>query len=300
MLAVDNLHQQVLDNLYDGVYVVDAEGRIRYWNHGAEAITGYSELRVVGFECSNDLLMHMDEDGRLMCGDACPLKATLADGVKREAEAYLHHADGHRVPVHIRITPVIEDGRVVGAVHVFSDNSRRAELMARIRKLEELSFLDELTGASNRRHGELLLAARLQELARYGMPFGVMMLDIDHFKRVNDGHGHPSGDQVLRMVAATLRESVRGSDVVCRWGGEEFLVILINIAPPPLGQLAERMRTLVAGSFITDPTGENIRTTISIGATQALPHDTLDSIVARVDDLLYRSKSDGRNRVTVG
>lgn len=290
--------QRILDALFEGVYYVDEQRHICYWNHGAELMTGYTAVEVQGAKCSSNLLMHVDAEGRSLCQDGCPLQQTLLDGQEREANVYFHHKDGHRCPVHIRVTPLVDSqGQITGAIEVFSDNSRYEDLARQAQYAETLALLDYVTGISNRRHGQMVLAGRLNEFERYDSIFGVLFVDLDHFKIVNDTYGHESGDRVLRMVAHTLQQAIRLSDHVCRWGGEEFVVVISNMTIDELAAMAERIRTLVAASFLAiDDTPLHV--TVSIGATLVKTGDTTDSLIARADQLLYRSKDSGRNRVT--
>jgi len=114
----DNFYRKILDNLYDGVYFVDPERRITYWNKGAERISGFSAVQVKGKCCAENILVHVDDLGNELCKGDCPLAQTLKDGQTREADVYLHHADGHRIPVKIRVAPIIENGKVAGATEV--------------------------------------------------------------------------------------------------------------------------------------------------------------------------------------
>ncbi len=286
----------LLDNLHDGVYFVDAERRISYWNKGAERISGYAAEAVVGSFCFNEILMHVDCAGTRLCHHGCPLAATLADGEAREAAVFLHHRDGHRVPVQVRVAPVRDrDGRVTGAVETFTDNTAGMAALQRIEELRAAAYIDALTGVANRAFTEITLRAKLEELGRYGWPFGVIFLDIDGFKTVNDGHGHDVGDRVLATVARTLAGSARSFDLVGRWGGEEFLVVAVNVDEARLRLLAERFRLLVAGSAVPSGRGD-IAVTVSVGATLARPGDDPAAVVKRADAAMYESKRAGRNR----
>ena len=124
-------------------------------------------------------------------------------------------------------------------------------------------------------------------------------MDIDHFKRVNDSYGHETGDTVLKMVAQTMAHNIRSFDVIGRWGGEEFLIILANITKNQLQTVAEKLRILVEHSTLNIGDAK-ISVTISIGATMAQKKDTVESIVKRADLLMYKSKGKGRNTVTIG
>ncbi|MBI5502086.1 MAG: diguanylate cyclase [Deltaproteobacteria bacterium] len=291
--------RRILDELHDGVYVTDVERRIVYWNRGAQRISGWAAAEVLGTRCADGILIHVNEAGEPLCGAGCPLSHAIGDGVPREGDIYLRHREGHRVPVRTRVQPLRGgDGRVIGAVETFADSTEELAALRQVEELQAIAFIDPLTGVGNRRHAEQTLHARLEELRRYGWSFGVLFLDIDHFKEVNDEFGHEVGDRVLRMVARTLSGSLRSFDFLGRWGGEEFVCVIPMQLGSQLPALAARCRALVEGSNLR--VGEStVRVTISLGASMADSSDTVDGLMRRVDDLMYESKVEGRNRVTV-
>jgi len=291
--------QATVDNLYDGVYVVDRSRRITHWNRAAAAATGYAASEVVGQRCSDDILEHTDEKGAVICNVGCPLAKTLADGEVRNAQAYLHHKRGHRVPVSLRIAPVYDEaGSICAAVQVFSENTKVMAALEQVRELEKLALLDPLTGLPNRRCLEHSLTARFDEMHRYGWPVGVLYADIDRFKQINDTFGHDAGDQVLRMVGLTLAGASRSFDVIGRWGGEEFLDVITRVSVEDLRAIAERKRALVERAFLKTERGK-LCVTVSIGAALATREDTEDSLIKAADECMYESKLQGRNRVAV-
>jgi diguanylate cyclase (GGDEF)-like protein/PAS domain S-box-containing protein len=293
-------HEELLENLFDGVYYVDLNRRISFWNKAAERITGYRKSEVVGFCCADNILRHVDDEGRGLCVEGCPLTATMQDGRGREATVYLHHKQGHRVPVSIRTSPVRDEtGAVVGAVEIFSDNSNHLQILRELETLRHDAYVDRLTSVGNRRHAEMSLHTRVYEWHTFGVPFGVIFLDIDHFKRCNDTYGHATGDAVLVMVARMMVNLQRRSDTVSRWGGEEFAAIFPHITAEVLGRVAERLRVFIEQTFIMVE-NEKLHVTASLGATLATSDDTPDTIMHRVDALMYASKMAGRNRVTMG
>ena len=294
-----SVYRSILDQLHEGVYLVDRNRKILYWNEAAERISGYASDDVVGSSCADDILIHVDDTGRSLCKLSCPLEQSMQDSQPREAEVYLHHKAGHRVPVLVRTAPLRDDsGRIIGGIEVFSGNSSRLAMREEIDTLRNLALRDELTEIGNRRYAEMALRSRHSELERYGWIFGVVMIDIDHFKTFNDQYGHDIGDRVLKMVATTLVSNIRTFDVVGRWGGEEFLVVIEKIDLPELTQRAERLRTLVGASGFGIE-GQQLSVTISVGGTLALPGESPDAVVKRADTLLYQSKEAGRNRCTI-
>lgn len=299
----NDFYRQILDDLYDGVYFVDRERRITYWNHGAERISGYPLQQVVGRKCSDSLLMHVDEEGVLLCQHGCPVAATIADGELREAQVYLHHANGHRVPVRVRVAPIRDDaGNITGAVETFSDNSRLVDALQEARQQASSAMQDALTGCGNRRFIEMHLQSALDNVRNYRTACGIIFLDVDNFKDINDHLGHAAGDRALCMLADTLRANLRATDLIGRWGGDEFVVILPDSSLENLVGVAHKLRSLVERSQFTwnDASGKEhlVQITISAGATLAGVEDTLESLVQRADQLMYQSKGMGRNQVT--
>jgi diguanylate cyclase (GGDEF)-like protein len=170
-----------------------------------------------------------------------------------------------------------------------------------IDRLCELSLKDPLTGLSNRRYFQNMLSREIEMVARSGESALLLMLDIDHFKNVNDTHGHPVGDTVLQIVASTLTTCVRPMDTVARFGGEEFVIILPSCQGHYGQQVAERIRESVSQLTIPIASGSSLKVTISIGGAFAprWVRSTAEIWLERADIELYRAKSEGRNRVCI-
>jgi len=294
----NRLFKQVMDNLLDGVYFTDRERRIIYWNQAAEHLSGYRAEEVVGKRCADSLLVHVDDFGHLLCEGECPLSRAIADGRPHRAEVYLHHKDGHRVPVEVRVSPIQgAGGEIVGAFEIFNDNSRQRAVRERAQELARWAFLDPASQVGNRHYLEQQLAQHLDQHSKLGTPFGIMLADVDEFKKINDTYGHIAGDAALLTVARTLSNCLRASDVIGRWGGDEFLVMFPGLARETLAIRCEKCRALVACSTV--PTeGSPFRVTISVGAAMVAPGDSPESLLKRADQNLYISKQSGRNRVT--
>ncbi len=173
-------------------------------------------------------------------------------------------------------------------------------------KIEQISVTDELTALSNRRGIFQLGEREFERALRFGRPLAVLMLDIDHFKRVNDTYGHPMGDQVLRALADCVRQNTRGIDVAGRYGGEEFTLLLPETDLPVAIQIAERLRQSIADLSIPICRGKgdtppvHIRIKVSIGVAFMQPDiPNLSVLIDLADQALYRAKDSGRNRVCV-
>ena len=294
-----SFHQDVCDNLSEGVYFVDKGRKITYWNRGARNLSGFERDEAIGRHCYDNFLRHVDAEGRPLCHLGCPLAATLKDGQAREAEVFLHRKDGHKVPVSVRVSPVVDSsGTLIGAVEVFSNIAPQKELERRARELEKLVYRDSLTGLSSRRHIELKLRQALEEVQEFGRKAGVLLLDIDSFKRVNDTYGHPAGDVVLKTVGEKLTEVLRTSDAAGRWGGEEFLLVALDVNLEELEALAERCRDAIASCRMPVP-GKRVSITVSVGASLLKKGESADAAVEKVDELLYIAKCQGGNAVRV-
>lgn len=299
----ENFYKNILDNLYEGVYFCDWERKISYWNKAAERLTGYKAADMIGAHCWDNILMHTNNKGESLCkNENCPAIRAMKQQKLVEEEVFLKHKDGYRLPVITRISPMKDSsGKVIGAVEIFSDNSNKISAFKQIEKLEQLAFIDALTGVGNRRYTEIKVNTKLEEMNRYSWAnqFGMLFIDIDRFKDVNDTYGHDAGDRTLKVVAKTFMNNLREEDFVGRWGGEEFIILIANVDNKALYAIADKLRGLIEHSVISLPNKE-LTVSISIGATIAKREDDIEILVKRADNLMYVSKSEGRNTVTIG
>ncbi|HUO74918.1 MAG TPA: GGDEF domain-containing protein [Solirubrobacteraceae bacterium] len=280
----------ILDGLGEAVYLVDRDRTITFWNKECERVSGYSAREVVGRHCFDEILRHIDDDGRRLCLQLCPLAHTMRDGETRRCRVWLHHREGHRLPVRIVAQPIRDrDGTIIGAIESFSDDSSLASTRARLVEMERLAMVDPLTDVPNRRYLEMALSSRLAEVRRYGVKVSLAILDLDNFKRVNDCHGHVIGDAVLRMVATALAANERSEDVVARLGGDEFVIVLPHADEDAAVGICERLRMLIAGSAL-EQDGTAVRVTASFGVAGAVEDDDFESLMQRADERLYRAK----------
>jgi diguanylate cyclase (GGDEF)-like protein len=234
--------------------------------------------------------MHVDDGGSQLCLLGCPLSMTIADGESREAQVFLRHKLGHRVPVSVRASPIHDEcGAVIGAVEVFSDSTAIRKLQKRTVELEALAYTDALTGVANRRYLDLKVQQALQEVELFTRPYGLILIDINDFKVINDTYGHACGDVVLKAICETLSTCMRPSDLLGRWGGDELLLLARDVTAYSLQQLASRCRRLIAE--LTIPAGGNrLRLTVSIGSTLLRKGETTEAVFSRADKLLYANK----------
>jgi diguanylate cyclase (GGDEF)-like protein len=172
----------------------------------------------------------------------------------------------------------------------------RAELEKSVSLIREMAIHDDLTGFYNRRHMMELIEYEKNLSARTGTVFSLIMLDIDHFKNVNDMYGHQTGDQILQAIAATIRKTLRGTDFCGRYGGEEFLFVLMQTNLHEAKLLAERLRQLVENSKFPELSNDG-RITISLGVAEHKMKEDTEKTIYRADAALYKAKNKGRNRV---
>jgi diguanylate cyclase (GGDEF)-like protein len=163
-------------------------------------------------------------------------------------------------------------------------------------RIETQATLDSLTGLPNRRGFNQWAFKSLKDAQRESRPLTAMLLDLDHFKRLNDTHGHLAGDEVLAGFADDLKSCLRQSDIICRWGGEEFIILLKSSDTFSAHGVAEKIRLLAEQHQYPFP-GEPLHVTVSIGLSQLQPDDTLQSLIARADRALYKAKQNGRNQI---
>jgi diguanylate cyclase (GGDEF)-like protein/PAS domain S-box-containing protein len=272
------------------VYFVDTGRKITYWNKAAERLTGFKAEDVIGRQCADNVLNHCDKHGTELCVNGCPLSATIKNGGLQEAEVFLHHARGHRVPVWVRASPIIDaDGTIIGAVEVFNSNLKNIQARWQVQVLEQKIFTDSLTGLGNREYLEQQFRTALFHLETMQAGHSLIFIDIDDFRNVNDQYGHIVGDQVLKMLANTLRSNLQAADVVARWGGDEFVVLLNAITPNEAEQIVEKLHALIERSHFYSKTGE-VSVTVSVGMTMLRLGDRIEDAIERADLALLKNK----------
>ncbi|MFA9461941.1 diguanylate cyclase [Thiohalorhabdus methylotrophus] len=267
------------------VLITDAAGTIEEVNSAFTAITGYEAEEVIG--CNPNMLASGYHDAKFYRA----LWDQILEEGHWEGEIWNRHKSGRIFPEWESISAVRnEAGEVERFVAVFHDISEQKRLEA---ELERLATHDRLTGIYNRTKLYELLGQAQAAHERYGIPFSVIMFDIDHFKAINDRQGHHAGDQALCELTRRIEENLRDTDALGRWGGEEFLVLATSSDIEATARLAERLRAVVAGTPF-----EAVGTvTISLGVASIQPGESVTQLEERADRALYMAKGTGRNRV---
>ncbi|MEH6825109.1 MAG: diguanylate cyclase [Motiliproteus sp.] len=274
----DKLNTIILSSL-EGIVVTDSGGNIVLVNPAAERLLNKTEaqMRAGGFL---NILDDPELITRNLCQDPSKLAPTLIE------------YKGHMLEM-LASSILAPSGEVIGSTILLRDITAEKNLESQLR---ELSTTDGLTKLFNRRHLDDSLVLELKRARRYKMDLSILMFDVDHFKRFNDEHGHDQGDRVLQALAQVMRDAVREVDIPCRYGGEEFLIILTNTPPGGAQTIAERLRENVAETLI-----DGLSVTISIGVASFPARDVeaSDKFIELADAALYRAKDEGRNRVCV-
>jgi len=287
----------LLNSAGEGIFGVDQEHRCTFMNPAALMMLGFEEGEAIGRDVHT--LFHATfSDGTMSPVDQSPIHRTGIDGIMRKNENTFVRKNGTSFEVELTTTPIMEDGRQTGVEVVFTDITRRKEMES---ELMRLATTDPLTGLPNRR--SFIQEVEVEMVHSRFSPrnsTAFLMIDLDHFKRVNDDFGHAGGDTVLKAFAAELQKILRKSDLLGRIGGEEFGVLLRYTDLPSAMRLAEKLRARVSAMEIPFE-GKTVRITVSIGISVQRPvDDSLDTLMSRADSAMYAAKKAGRDRVETG
>jgi diguanylate cyclase (GGDEF)-like protein/PAS domain S-box-containing protein len=294
--------RHILDAISDGVYVVGPDRTILYWSAGAARITGFTQDEVVGRRCDEEILAHTDLAGKRLCAHGCPLQDCIDTGRERTIrEVFLRRKDGERLAVYVKTAVFEIEGRRHG-VEIFGELESVAgkELAGRIQELSDSAVSDPLTGLFNRRYLDAALAQQFAMYKRLGRRYGVIQMDIDTLKEINDRLGHATGDEAIRFVAAVLADNAREMDVAARVGGDEFVVICGLAEVDDLAVYGRRLVRLIHDSRFAPVEGARLRLTVSGGGSLVSADDRDErAALRRADEAMYAAKHSGRDEFIV-
>ncbi|KPY08774.1 Sensory box/GGDEF domain-containing protein [Pseudomonas coronafaciens pv. oryzae] len=280
-----HLLAQALNAALDPIIITDRNALIVFANEAFQQVTGYSSTEIIG---QNPRMLRSGKHDELFYGQ---FHEALASGEPFRTTFINKRKDGSLFYAEHSISPLRNvEGTLTHYVSISQDVTTR---LGREQKLLEIAHSDTLTGLDNRRSAEHTLERMISTAWITGNPFSLIICDIDHFKRVNDQHGHPAGDAALKSVASMFKHQIRTHDVAARWGGEEFLILVPDSSLKQAVELAERVRKGVEGLEIPE-TGS---VTISLGVAALDPGETAASLIQRAEKALYQAKRLGRNRV---
>ncbi len=286
------LQQLILDRTSDIIMRLEIDGTIAYVSPSIHRVGGYTTAQLIGRK-PHDLIFADDVEAVVRSHR----RALAAPSETFIVEYRAQREDGGLgwFETHTRAT-IDEAGRPTGAVSIIREITQRKEDVA---ELEHRASTDALTGLANRRSFDASLAAMLAA-GRSGAALGcIALFDLDRFKWINDRHGHAMGDLVLKQFAAIVGSTVRSSDVVARFGGEEFVVLLGGASSDEARMVCERVRRRFEALGLRNDKGMTIDATVSAGLARIDAGETAEGILKAADDALYRSKAQGRNRLTL-
>ena len=278
------------ENAWEVIWTMDLDGKITYVSPAVERMRGITPEEAMRQSLDE---IHPPESAASVADYYRQVFAAIEAGTEPpmfRGENEYYRKDGSIMTGELQVIPHLDgSGKVIELIGVTRDISERKVFEAELRNL---AVTDTLTGVWNRRHGTELLTADLSA-RRPGQALSLLMLDIDHFKTINDTFGHQAGDHVLIEIASRLRRSLRGNDMVARWGGEEFVVLLRDCVLSDALRLAEDIRAAIAEL----PFGAMGSLTVSVGVAEARAGEDLTTWLERADQALYRAKRSGRNEV---
>jgi diguanylate cyclase (GGDEF)-like protein/PAS domain S-box-containing protein len=289
-------HEHLLQTMHDGVVFVDAELRIVKWNRAIELLTGISAAEAEQQLWDPAILQLRDEHFKLIPADRCPLVQAIREGGKSHQRVLVTDCKQDKISIDAYVTPVLgADSAIHGATLLLQDASSRIGLEERLQRLNEKATQDCLTGIANRaefdRAHQRWVALHLER----GLPYSLIICDLDYFKRINDTNGHQAGDEALIAFAGQLRKYCCGGDMVARYGGDEFVMLCENCDSGAAADRAEVIRE--AWSRHPHPMLHGKCLTASFGATGLQTGDTGETMLHRADRALLQAKSEGRNTV---
>lgn len=276
---------------HDALIMLDDQGLISFWSQAAERIFGWASNEALG-QNLHDLIALSEDARQAHKGMKIFAKTGKGPVIGSIMEFTARHKHGHTFPVERTVSSFRLRGRWY-AVGTLRDITKRVQSR---QQLLELARTDGLTGLNNRKHFFELAEREVIRAARYGSPLTVLMIDLDHFKRVNDTYGHDAGDAVLRHFSQLMSEAMRDADILGRYGGEEFIVLMPQTDASQGREAGERLRKLVEESP-TPWSGGSIHHTASIGLASSRSVLALENLIKKADEAMYQAKHEGRNRV---
>ncbi|WP_319433303.1 diguanylate cyclase [Mycobacterium sp. RTGN5] len=287
-------YRLLVENAWDVVWTAAVNGTVTYVSPAIERLRGVTVEETMTQSLEQFYPPKSADSVRKYFRSALAAAENGTELPPFRLEHEFFHKNGSKVSAEMQVIPHLDqEGRVLEILGVTRDITERKVFEAELRRL---AVTDPVTGVWNRRHGEELLSADLSASHDDGQSLSLLMLDVDNFKTINDTRGHQAGDRVLVEFGRRLAAVSRDTDMVARWGGEEFVILLRNCALPDGVRIAENIRATIADTPFIDAGA----VTVSIGVAEATRQDDVTSWVARADEALYAAKGSGRNTVRAG
>jgi diguanylate cyclase (GGDEF)-like protein/PAS domain S-box-containing protein len=287
------IFRTILESLQTGIYLVDHDQKILFWNDGAERITGHLRQDVLGRFCVESLLANRDGHDSFASDAADAIAAVLRDGKPVAVNVSLCHKEGHRVLVRLRAVPIRNShGTVIGAAESFEESLSVSSWDRRQGKLAVFGCIDEESGVFNREYLLFQLRENLDTFKQYGIPFSVLCVEVDQIAHFQAAHGIRAVAAIQRAIAQTLGNSLRPTDLLGRLSERRFLAVLTECKGNEIESVAKRLRKMVGYTEISW-WGDKVSVTASFGGTVSMAGDTVESIVSRAEAALGGGTSGG-------
>jgi diguanylate cyclase (GGDEF)-like protein/PAS domain S-box-containing protein len=286
--------KRLFNHFHEAIYIVDTHRKILYYNPEAEKISGFTKEEMIGTHCWDNKLNHIDEKGKKLCLDGCPLQQSIRENIITDNYVYLQHKKGHRKLVHVKAIPLEVDGEVIGAIEVFTDQTTKSMLLEEEKLSSILTYIDPLTGLLNRMFMQIKLKPLLED--KKLQDWGLCFLDLDNFKRTNDIYGHLIGDKLLEAVSHTILDSLNENDLAFRYGGDELIVMFHHVTKEELLKKASLLQTLIQATKLRDIEDDKLTET-SIGVTLLRHNVDLLKAIEVADQAMYIAKKSGKNKI---
>ncbi|MGA2374003.1 MAG: diguanylate cyclase [Candidatus Sulfotelmatobacter sp.] len=274
-------YRDILDGLQIGVSVLDLQQKIIFWSDGAEHITGYSRIDVLGHACTENILLHCNQDSCEMCNEKCPIAAALHDAKPVEAVTYIHHKSGHRTQVHAWAIPLRDKhGFIIGIIQTFEGEFAIAGLDLNDRNMRERGCLDDTTGLPSQAVMQAHLREMLGTFTQLQIPFGVVCVEVPELAQFRIRNGQVACRSILQVLSRTLRNTVWPTDFVGSWSENRFLAILSGRPEDALQAISARILKMMTSTTI-QWWGEELSVKVLIGCAGARTGDNVESILDR-------------------
>jgi diguanylate cyclase (GGDEF)-like protein/PAS domain S-box-containing protein len=276
-----DIYRDILDGLQIGVSVLDLQKKIVFWSDGAEQITGYSRIEVLGHSCTDNILLHCNQSSCEMCANQCSITSALHTAKPVESVGFIHHKSGHRTAVHTWAIPLRDKhGSIIGVIQTFEAEVAINGPDPNDQSMKERGWLDETTGLPNQTMMLSHLRETLGSFTELHIPFGVIWVQVHELNQLRARYGQEAANSMLQVLARTLRNTVWPTDFVGRWSENQFAAILCGCGEDALHAVTGRMRRMMSSATILW-WGEQLSARVSIGCAGAVGGDSVDSLMRR-------------------
>jgi diguanylate cyclase (GGDEF)-like protein/PAS domain S-box-containing protein len=286
------VYRDILNGLQIGVSVLDLQKKIVFWSDGAEQITGYARIEVLGHACSDNILQHCNQVSCEMCDERCPVTTALHESRAVEAAGFVHHKSGHRTPVHTWAIPLrAKNGSIIGVIQTFDGQFGSSESDPKETSLKQRGWLDEITGLPNPAIMHSHLRETMGTFTEMDIPFCIILLDFPELDQFRGRYGQGASRAIVQVLARTMRNTIWPTDFVGQWNDGQFLVILMGCDEQALHTVSARMLRMMAGATIMW-WGEELSLRVALGRAAAQNGDSLEALLQRAQQLLRQSRGE--------